>query len=205
MKLTKLLENDDLFEGLDETTGLEPGPFAMNEFFEDCLELPFRTNSQDNPLHELQVEELLIKHGLPYKAQPNGIQNSPDFHVFFNGKTYSVECKSSKQAFPTYNGGLPKPGAIYVFSSAKYNETTIYFAEDVVSNRKRELFQELMKELNDVLEKFRELQEWKGDDDRGFDFYIRNMFIQKGGADKTDYFKHPRREACEQRVLNYRF
>jgi hypothetical protein len=177
----------------------------MNEFFKDCLSLPFKTNSQDNPLHELQVEELLKKHCLEYKSQPYGIQNSPDFHVYWNGKVYSVECKSSKQAFPTYNGGLPKPGVIYVFSSAKYNETTIYFAEDVVSPKKRQLFNDLVKELNDVLEKFRQLPVWIAEDDRGFDFYIRNMYIQKGGSDKTDYFKHPRREACENRVLNYVF
>ena len=60
----------------------------MKQFFQEALQLPYKSNSQDNPLHELQVEELLKKHGFDYIAQPNGIQSSPDFRVTLdNGKT----------------------------------------------------------------------------------------------------------------------
>ena len=38
----------------------------MKQFFQEALQLPYKSNSQDNPLHELQVEELLKKHGLDY-------------------------------------------------------------------------------------------------------------------------------------------
>ena len=38
---------------------------------------------------------------------------------------------------------------------------------------------------------------------RGFDFYLRKMYVQKGTAEKTDYFKHANRKQCEQNVLNY--
>jgi hypothetical protein len=108
----------------------------MKKFWSEVLLLPFTTNSQDNPLHENQVMALLDKFGYKYVWQPNGPQNSPDFRVTLdNGKTVDIECKSSKQAYPTYNGGLPKSGTVYVFSSSKYNETTIYFSDDVVSNR----------------------------------------------------------------------
>ena len=174
---------------------------VMNEFFKECLELPFATNSQDNPNHENQVEDLLKKHGLDYTAQPNGIQKSPDFMVHYNGNDYPIECKSSKQAYPTYNGGLPKHGAIYIFSSKKYNATTIYRAEDIVCEIKRGLYEELTKKLGDVLEEFRSLPVWK-DDPRGFDFYIRNMFTQMGGADRTNYFLHEDRARCESNVIN---
>jgi len=175
----------------------------MKNFFQDVLRLPFKTNSQDNPLHEQQVEDLLIKHGINYQAQPNGIQNSPDFRVTLdNGKTVDIECKSSKQAYPTYNGGLPKEGVVYVFSSAKYNETTIYFSDDVVSKRKRELFACLIEELRAVLDKYQQLPEWQ-EDNRGFDFYIRNMFTQSGGWKRTNYFKHSDRQLCESNVLNF--
>ena len=51
----------------------------MKKFWQEVLLLPYKSNSQDNPLHEKQVEELLIKHGLRYISQPNGIQASPDF------------------------------------------------------------------------------------------------------------------------------
>ena len=174
---------------------------AMKSFFQDCLKLPYQSNSQDNPLHENQVEELLIKHGLEYKAQPNGIQNSPDFLVTYNGKDIPIECKSSKGHFPMYNGGLPKVGVVYIFSSKKYNETTVYRSEDVVSDTKRKAFQNLIEDVNSVLESHRQTEEWK-EDDRGFDFYIRNMFIQKGGGNLVDYFKHDKRSLCEENVLN---
>ena len=117
----------------------------MKKFWQEVLLLPYKSNSQDNPLHENQVEELLIKHGFDYEAQPNGIQASPDFRVkLSDGKTVDIECKSSKQTYPTYNGGLPKEGVIYIFSSKRYNETTIFFADDVVSPKKRQQFLSLI-------------------------------------------------------------
>ena len=175
----------------------------MKNFFQDCLSLPFATNSQDNPLHEKQVEDLLIKHNIKYQAQPNGIQNSPDFRVFKDdGTTVDIECKSSKQAYPTYNGGLPKKGVVYVFSSKKYDATTIYFAEDVVSDAKRDLYAEYLEKQSALLEEYRAMEEWK-DDDRGFDFYNRAMYTQSGGAQKTDYFKHAKRNECEQKVIHF--
>ena len=177
---------------------------TLNQFFIECLDLKYASNSQDNSYHEQQVEDLLKKYNLEYEYQPNGIQNSPDFRVHYNGKTYDIECKSSKQAFPTYNGGLPKEGVIYVFSSKKYNETTVFFADDVVKKSKRELFACLIEELNEVLKKYQAMPEWN-DDERGFNFYIRNMFTQSGGWTRTNYFKHKDRGFCEDRVVNYTF
>ena len=175
---------------------------SMKAFWEEVLQLPYKSNSQDNPLHEKQVEELLIKHNLEYVAQPNGIQASPDFRVFLeNGKTVDIECKSSKQTYPTYNGGLPKEGVIYIFSSKRYNETTVFFADDVVSKKKRQQFSNLVEELNAVLKLHQMDEEWK-EDSRGFDFYIRNMYVQNG-AGKKDYFKHSERQLCETNVLNH--
>ena len=53
----------------------------MKQFWQEVLLLPFKTNSQDNPLHEKQVMDLLDKFGYNYVWQPNGPQNSPDFRV----------------------------------------------------------------------------------------------------------------------------
>ena len=176
----------------------------MNQFFSEVLTLGYKSNSQDNPLHELQVEALLIKYGINYQAQPNGIQNSPDFRVTLeDGKTVDLECKSSKQTYPTYNGGLPKKGVVYIFSSAKYDETTVFFADDVVSDKKRELYANLTEELNSVLKMYQMDENWQ-EDSRGFDFYIRNMYTQSG-AGKKDYFKHSNRQTCESNVLNARW
>ena len=174
----------------------------MKKFWKEVLLLPYKSNSQDNPLHEQQVRELLDKFGYEYQYQPNGEQNSPDFRVSLpTGKTVDIECKSSKQTYPTYNGGLPKKGVVYVFSSKHYNETTVYFADDVVSDRKRELYSQLVEDLNSVLKVYQEDDAWQNDD-RGFDFYIRNMYTQTGRG-KKDYFKHAERQICESNVLNH--
>ena len=174
----------------------------MKQFWQEVLTLPYQSNSQDNPLHEQQVEALLIKHGFKYVAQPNGIQASPDFRVYLSsGKHVDIECKSSKQTYPTYNGGLPKEGVVYIFSSKRYNDTTIFFADDVVSPQKREKFATLIDELNAVLKLHQADDEWQ-EDSRGFDFYIRNMYVQSGKG-KKDYFKHAERQLCESNVLNH--
>lgn len=180
---------------------------SMKKFFEDVLRLPYKKNSQDNPAHENQVEELLIKHGLKYVPQPNGTQNSPDFHVYYNdtsmgpGPIISLECKSAVGAKPTYNSGLPKKGVIYIFSSKKYNATTIYTADDVVSDEMREAYDDLIDALDKNVKEFQNNPVVKADK-RGFNFYMRAMYIQAGKWDKTDYFKHKDREMCEQNVLN---
>ena len=174
----------------------------MNQFFQEVLGLPYKSNSQDNPLHENQVEDLLIKHNLKYVAQPNGIQASPDFRVTLdNGKTVDIECKSSQQTYPTYNGGLPKRGVIYIFSSKRYNETTIFFAEDVVFDDTRQWLEETIDAVQETLDQRRKV---KPEDSRGLDYYVRNMFVQSG-AGKKDYFKHNDRQLCEQNVLNHQW
>ena len=173
----------------------------MNQFWCEVLLLPYKSNSQDNPLHEQQIEDLLNKYGFDYEYQPNGTQNSPDLRVTLdNGETVDIECKSSKQPYPTYNGGLPKEGVVYIFASKRYNKTTVFFADDVVTPKKRKQFTSLVEELNTVLKSHQGDEEWS--DDRGFDFYIRNMYVQNG-AGKKDYFKHSDRQRCEQNVLNH--
>ena len=174
----------------------------MKEFWQEVLQLPYKSNTQDNSHHERQVKNLLDRFGYEYVWQPNGSQNSPDFRVTLpSKKVVDIECKSSKSPYPTFNGGLPKKGVVYIFSSKRYNQTTIFFAEDVVSDRKRQLFSKLVEELNSLLKVYQSDEEWQ-DDDRGFDFYIRNMYVQNG-VGKKDYFKHTKRELCESNVLNY--
>lgn len=174
----------------------------IQNFWKEVLSLPYQSNTQDNPLHENQVKELLVKYGVLFIHQPNGSQRAPDFKVFFNNKSIvDIECKSSKQVYPTYNGGLPKEDTIYIFTSSKYNSTTIFFGKDVVNKTKRKLYSNLVQDLNSILKNYRNKEEWKTDV-RGFDFYVRNMYTQSGKG-KIDYFKHAERIKCEQSILNY--
>lgn len=200
--------------------------YKMKKIIEDILNLPYNSNSQDNPLHELSVKDVFLNNGLnEYKKekkipkkqfkklliqilkngqfvhQPLGSQNSPDFVLKLNNKLYFFECKSSKTFYPTYNSGLPSEETIYIFSSVRYNKTTVYYGSDVISSEKRMLFLSLTNELKETLKKFKNIPSWK-EDSRGFDFYIRNMYTQSGGCLKTNYFNHEDRFKCERRVLD---
>ena len=200
---------------------------TLNNFFSQVLEMPYEMNRYGDSQHEQRVAELLTDNGftvvgnrtkkqykkeygndfenLPegvFLSQPNGNNASPDFLGKVNGKIVQLECKSSKQGHPTYNGGLPKKGVVYIFSSARYNGTTVFFAEDVVSDAKRQMYARLVEEIDALVESYQLDEEWSNDD-RGFDFYPRAMYTQSGGASKTDYFTHTQRNFCEQRVLNH--
>ena len=196
----------------------------MKQFWKEVLLLPYKSNTQDKPYHEKQVQNLLEKHGftiitraefkkeydgdidkLPVGFgiyQPNSDQQPPDFRVkYAEGRIIDIECKSSKGTFPTYNGTLPCEDTVYIFCSLSYNKTTIYFSQDVVSEEIRKWMDETIDQLNEVLT---DQQKKKPFDklNRGMDYYIRNMFTQKGPG-KKDYFKHSDCQLCESNVLNY--
>jgi hypothetical protein len=143
-------------------------------------------------LHSLQNDE--------YISQPCGTQDSPDFILKYNDKLYFIECKSSKGTKPTYNGGLPKKQYIYIFTSEKYNATTIFKGEDILSDSKRSLLEQMRLEEIALVQRYQNDPSWE--DSRGFDFYPRAMYTQSGSWHKTDYFKHSDRKMCEQNVLD---
>jgi hypothetical protein len=203
---------------------------SLKKFFEEALKLEYVSGGYQESQHEFAVESLLINNGFnksnikkisrqekekaligqtflglknnEYIYQPTGKNGSPDFIVRFNGKLYFIECKTnSSSTHPVYNGGLPIPEYIYIFTSGKTNKTTIFYGEDVLKEPKRTLYTKLIEEINIILKLYQAMPEWKNDC-RGFDFYIRNMYTQSGGEKKTDYFKHYERVICEKNVLN---
>jgi len=173
----------------------------LNTFFTECLSLPWVNNLNDFK-HEKQIEDLLCKHDIPYIRQPFGSQKFPDFHLpLENGEVISLECKSVKTGCPLWNGSYPKEDGVYILSSKKHNSTTIFFGQDVVCARKQKLYAYLVSILNFTVRMFQYLPWWK--DSRGFDFYMRAMYTQSGGAEFTDYFTHVDRELCEAKVLSF--
>ena len=60
--------------------------------------------------------------------QPCGHNDSPDFIMKVDGKSYFIECKSVKGSSkaPMYNSGIPKDEYIYVFTAERYDKTTVY-------------------------------------------------------------------------------
>lgn len=187
----------------------------MLKFFNDVLKLPYLKGGYEDSPQESKIKELLGKHkfvevpkGSPIRSgqfiyQPNGNNNSPDFIVNDLGKVYSLECKSVKKAAkPVYNGGLPNKEYIYIFCSGKYNETTIYRGNDVVPEKVRKIYNRLLEELNKVLDEFKDEFKNCKENDRGFGYFLRHMYIQAGKKEKTDYFSHKKRNTCEQKVLD---
>lgn len=200
----------------------------LHAFLEDALKMEFAAGGYQQSDHEEGVENLLKKNGFKksnlkkitknqrdkalaggdipllkegeYIAQPTGKNNSPDFIVRYKGKLYFIECKSSQEPHPTYNGGRPKEEYIYIFSSGKVNQTTIFYGKDVLNDQVRYLYDELLRK-NEENYKWFKAQLASVDNNRGFDYYERHMYTQSGGAEFTNYFTHKDRKICEENVL----
>ena len=169
----------------------------MTEFLNRCLKLPFKSGTE----HELQVMDLLDEMGIHYTYQPNGSQQYPDFSLPTRWGEIALECKSNQGYSPTYNSGRPHAGGLYVFVSKKAQDCTIFWGDDVLGETKRELYDIMLLELKDVVLRHRSKPEWQ--DDRGFDFYLREMYTQSGTAEYTNYFTHKDRKQCEQNVFDF--
>ena len=201
----------------------------LHAFFKDAMKMEFVAGGYQHSDHENETENILQKNGFKksslkkitkkqrdkalaggdipllregeYIAQPTGKNDSPDFIVRYNGKLYFLECKSSKELHPTYNGGRPKEGYIYIFTSMKVNKTTIYYGRDVLNNEVRDLYDEFLLKNKENYKVFKSKLALV-DNSRGFDYYERHMYTQSGGAEFTDYFTHKDRKLCETNVLN---
>lgn len=193
----------------------------MLKVFEDILKIKYSTMPESgNKGHEQSVANVLKQHGfietnkiknvsfnietdLPlnsYVHQPYGSQDSPDFIVNYKGKFVHIECKSSRGKTPTYNGGMPNSEYIYVFTSGNADKTTIFYGDAVVPKEIREIFNELIKEIAPIVNKFNQQLINHILNRYGIHYYCRNMFDHRGK--KQNYFTHPNREQEEERVLN---
>jgi hypothetical protein len=125
-------------------------------FFNEVLTLHYVSNEK-NRGHEKQIENILIKHDLFFDSHPNGPQKSPDFRIHLSkSKFLDIELKSSKKSYSMDNGGLPQKDIVYIFCSGKYNETTIFFGQDILTDHKRQMYYDLVKELKEVVIKHQE-------------------------------------------------
>lgn len=130
--------------------------------------------------------------------------NSPDFIIKISSKSLILlEAKSSKENHPQYNSGGIKPHYLYVFTSKKSNQTTIYMGSSIVKKETLDKIKELI-EKQRILEKETNILLQETDEyDRGVTYYTRPMIIQSGGKGKTDYFNHKTRKETEDNVITY--
>ena len=116
---------------------------------------------------------------------------------------YFIECKSGNSPTPVYNSAYPKKQYIYIFCCKKYDATTVYLGGDIVTENTSKLYEEMKAEISLIEEKYSSLLKESDVNSRGLGYYNREMYIQEGGKEKTDYFKHAQREACEKKVLEF--
>ena len=158
---------------------------------------------EDRDAAKLDPSNVLL--GIPnnsYVSQPCGTHASPDFIVNSNGRLYFYECKSSKQTHPTYNGGCPDPHYVYIFSSEKTDETTVFMGSDIVTLEQRGIIEQINKEIQSILDRENARLVEADCLNRGIDYYNRAMYCQKGKG-KKDYFQHENRFQCEEGVLSH--
>jgi hypothetical protein len=146
--------------------------------------------------------------GLPvgtYILQPAGSQGFPDVLVKdFNDRFVAIECKSGQNGLnPMWNDNLPKPDTVYILSSGKANATTVFLGKDVMPEEMLMSQQLMIKELNDIVARYKLTNSTLDKYNRGWNIKFRPQNFQGGGGKKTNYFTHQDRQQCEKNVLEY--
>jgi len=139
-----------------------------------------------------------------FVLQPGGSQSFPDIIVKdFEGRWVALECKSGKDYCPMWNDNTPKPGAAYIMSSGKLNETTMFMGDDVITPEQQKIINEGIEQLAKLAESISDKVKELDEHNRGFILSSRRQFFQQGGKEKTNYFTHSDRKDCEQKVLEF--
>jgi hypothetical protein len=136
--------------------------------------------------------------------QPGGTQSFPDILVKdFNGRMVALECKSGKGTHPMWNDSTPKFNAVYIMSSGKVDETTVFMGNDAITKKQLELIEEAVAEMVATAKKYNVLIANEDFCESGFTVNCRKQFFQQGGALKTNFFTHKYREMREKNVLEF--
>tara|TARA_X000001388_G_scaffold63187_1_gene49079 strand:+ start:774 stop:1460 length:687 start_codon:yes stop_codon:yes gene_type:complete len=175
---------------------------CRHNFTEHNVKLKKSTKTRDSWLVGDYDEQFFNMPNDTFISQPCGKNNSPDFIVKDNkGDLFFLECKSVKGGTPMYNSGIPKSDYIYILTSEKHNQTTVYLGQDCVDTEQEKLLKEHIEEHRRLDEEFNKTLEQKNI--YGVTFYTRPMLQHKGGASKTDYFINKKRIYNEENVIKF--
>lgn len=198
----------------------------LTNIFEDILKLEYMQNDRAKSgqytfNHEKIIKNILLQYNLKLKTvkvpfkhiddndyikniinseefiyQPAGTQHPPDFIINYKNHIIRLGCKSNRSGTPTWNDNYPKESYIYIFTSKKYNATTFFFGEDVISPDVKAKLIEAKAKMMELRELFKDI-----DSNRGFRAIFR-FKVEQYGKNK-DYFKHKDRSKLEARVLSF--
>ena len=141
-----------------------------------------------------------------YLVQPFGSQRYPDFLVFDAEKVVSIESKYSQKSEgkPMWNGGLPRPGGIYIFGAYGRRDVTFFRGCDVVSPSESRKLIKFFNRQRKAQEEFNK-QHMQGQK-YGFVVYVRKAFEQRllyNNEAVTNFFTNERRAELERLVIGY--
>lgn len=136
--------------------------------------------------------------------QPGNTQEPPDILLrSHRGHFVPIECKSVGDATcPVWNDTSPHQHAVYIFSSGRVDQTTIFMGCDVITLAMYDLHAELEQKMRDLVDEYRGRAQALDEFDRGWVMDFRRKHSQAGGARKTNWFTHRYRHRCEQRALD---
>jgi len=136
--------------------------------------------------------------------QPGGSQSFPDLLIRDTNRRFvALECKSGKGYHPMWNDSTAKHGAVYIMSSEKVNESTMFMGEDVITQDELDVISHYHKLFNDLKNQCQDAMSKVFSMKRGWYYSHRQQFFQIGGAEYTNYFTHKDRKMCEQNVLTF--
>jgi hypothetical protein len=137
-------------------------------------------------------------------SQPCGTHESPDFIIKISPVLIiAIECKSSTKASPLYNSGGVTSNYLYVLSSQKYNQSTIYMGSDIINQEQQLTIEQFIKSIREQEVAVNEQLRKCDTNHRGIVFYGRPMINQTGGKTYCDYFTHENRKTAEENVMKY--
>jgi hypothetical protein len=164
-----------------------------------------RAMSSDNRQDEIAALVPGMENGR-FIRQPLGSQSFPDFLIRdFSGAFAIIEAKSTQSSTPAWNDSLVKRDAIYIFSSGKHNQSTVFLGHDVLDTAREQYLWNQYLKIKEIVEQTQtELEQMPDPFNRGFTLsYARPKFEQLGGQAKIDYFSHKDRKTCEENVLYF--
>ena len=129
-----------------------------------------------------------------FVEQPYGSQGNPDFLVCPKvGVYWGIELKSSKDPKPMLNSAVHR-GYIYLLSTKGEPHSTVFRGEDVLSADDAQMYTEIDTRLKS--------QKGAQSDVHNRGLYIFNRLRQefRSGCGHHNFFTHPDRVPCEQRV-----
>jgi hypothetical protein len=151
---------------------------SMNQLLRDIENLGYHAGKK----FEKEIEKLLRSKKIKYKAQPNGSQSYPDFHLFFGAKKLDLECKSGTTKKVTWNQGYPRDNGVYAFST-KHKACAgnyLFMGQDHWPKDVKDYFlKEVLPKVKIDQDHHNTVAKSKFGDDLPFTYYCREMWTDR--------------------------